>query len=160
MSAFIVSKTQINALVRFASTNGVIFFYGPTSQRWNVSGNEDATAQLLLDENVRSVNFRYKEEGEAGQIVYQLDAPELTAVQVIKLAQCLEYQSCETPDWEGTMAKKFLDAITSLAITKLPGYEEAPWTIEPGQLPKGPISLLDVARKSGRLQVVRVGDKS
>lgn len=157
MSAFIVSNTQINALVRFASTNNVSFYYGPTSQRWNVSGNEDATAQLLLDENVRSVNFRYGETTEAERIVYQIDAPDLTPVQVIKAAQCLEYQSCETSDWEQTMAKKLLTTIIDWAVTKLPGYEAAPWSIDEDTFPKGPVSLLDVARKMGKLQVIRVG---
>lgn len=147
MSAFIVSNTQINALVRFASTNNVSFYYGATRQRWNVSGNEDATAQLLLDENVRSVNYRYQENGEAGQIVYEIDAPDLTAVQVIKLAQCVEYQSCETPDWDKTMAKQLIDAIIQQAIVKLPGYDAAPWTINDGDLPKGPISLFAMSRK-------------
>jgi hypothetical protein len=158
MSAFIVSNAQINALVRFASINNITFFYGATSQRWNISGNEDATAQLLLDENVRSVNYRYKQEDEAGKIVYQIDAPVLTPVQIIKAAQCLEYQSCETPDWDKTMAKQLIDAIISTAITKLPGYDDAPWSIYEDTFPKGPVGLLDVARKMGKLQVVRVGD--
>ena len=156
MSAFIVSNTQINALVRFASTNNVSFYYGPTSQRWNVSGNEDATAQLLLDENVRSVNFRYGETTEAEFISYQIDAPDLTPVQVIKAAQCLEYQSCETSDWEQTMAKKLIDAIIAQAIVKLPGYEAAPWTIYEDTLPKGPVSLLLMSRKM-KQQPARVG---
>lgn len=146
MSAFIVSNTQINALVRFASTNGVSFYYGPTKQRFNVSGNEDAACQLLLDENVRSVNYRYGETTEADRIVYEIDAPCLTPVQIIKAAQCLDYQSCETDDWEDTMAKKFLDAIIQQAIVKLPGYDDAPWTIYDDTFPKGPISLLDIAR--------------
>ncbi len=146
MSAFIVSNTQINALVRFASINN-ISCYGPSSKRWNVSGNEDATAQLLLDENVRSVNFRYQENDQPAPIVYQIDAPILSSVQVIKAAQCLDYQSCETEDWEQTMAKKLLDAIIATAITKLPGYDDAPWAINEDTFPKGPISLFGLARK-------------
>ena len=160
MSAFIVSNVQINALVRFASINDIRFCCNFTGKRLVVSGNEDAIAKLLLDENVRSVNFRYQDSNEVGQIVYQIDAPILSAVQVIKAAQCLDYQSCETEDWEQTNAKKLLDAIISTAITKLPGYDDAPWSIYEDTFPKGPVSLLDVARKSGKLQVVRVGDKS
>jgi hypothetical protein len=55
------------------------------------------------------------------------------------------------------MAKQLVDAIISTAITKLPGYSDAPWAINDDTLPKGPVSLLDVARKMGKLQVIRVG---
>jgi hypothetical protein len=49
---------------------------------------------------------------------------------VIKAADCLDYQSCEHPEWDKSEAKQLLDAIRAAAISKLPGYEEAEWAID------------------------------
>jgi hypothetical protein len=145
MSAFIVSNTHINALVRFATENN-ISVYGNLKQPLHVSGNEDATAQMLHDENVRSVNARYSGSTQAERVVYMIDAPLLSPVQAIKAAQCLQYQSCETDDWKETAANLLLEAIIGKAIRLLPGYSESPWVIRESSLPKGPVSLALLAR--------------
>ena len=128
MSAFVVSNNHINSIVRWASVNNIAFSYGP-NQIWRVPGNEDATAQMLLDENVRSVNFRYKESTEPESIKFQNTAPMLTPMGVLKAIHCLEYQSCETDEWERTKAARLLATIEREAIYRLPGYEEAKYAI-------------------------------
>jgi hypothetical protein len=128
MSAFIVSDSHINALVRYASRHKVGVSYGATVMRLNAFGNEQAVAQILFAENVKSVNYRYG-ESETTQIDYDRGAPILTAIQAIKAAQCLRYQSCEHPDFEDSLASKFIEAIIADAIPRLEGYDSAQWAI-------------------------------
>ena len=128
MSAFIVSDSHINALVRYASRHKVGVSYGATVMRLNAFGNEQAVAQILFEENVKSVNYRYS-ESETTQIEYDQGAPILTAIQAIKAAQCLRYQSCEHPAFEDSLASKFIEAIIADAIPRLEGYDSAEWAI-------------------------------
>ena len=128
MSAFIVSDTHINALVRYASRHNVRAFYGNPLAMFQVKDNEQATAELLLAENVKSVNYRYR-DNEVMSITYDRGAPILTAIQAIKAAQCLRYQSCECDDFEESIAFKLIEAIISDAIPRLEGYESAQWAI-------------------------------
>ena len=128
MSAFIVSDTHINALVRYASRHNVRAFYGNPLAMFKVKDNEQATAELLLAENVRSVNYRYR-DNEIMTITYDPGAPILTAIQAIKAAHCLRYQSCECDDFEESIAFKLIEAIIADAIPRLDGYESASWAI-------------------------------
>ena len=128
MSAFTVTNTHINALVRYASRHKITVAYGNPTMRLNVSAHEQEVAQLLLDENIKSVNYRYSET-ETGFIEYDRGAPILTAIQAIKAAQCLRYQSCEHPTYEGSIAERLIEAIISDAIPRLEGYNEAQWAI-------------------------------
>ena len=128
MSAFTVTNTHINALVRYASRHKITVAYGNPTMRLNVSAHEQEVAQLLLNENIKSVNYRYSET-ETGYIEYDRGAPILTAIQAIKAAQCLRYQSCEHPEYEGSIAELLVEAIISDAIPRLDGYNEAQWAI-------------------------------
>jgi hypothetical protein len=128
MSAFIVSDTHINALVRYASRHNVRAFHGNPLAMFQVKDNEQAAAELLLAENVKSVNYRYR-DNEVMSITYDRGAPILTAIQAIKAAQCLRYQSCECDDFEESIAFKLIEAIISDAIPRLEGYESAQWAI-------------------------------
>ena len=128
MSAFTVTNTHINALVRYASRHKITVAYGNPTMRLNVSAHEQEVAQLLLDENIKSVNYRYSET-ETGFIEYDRGAPILSAIQAIKAAQCLRYQSCEHPTYEGSIAQLLVEAIISDAIPRLEGYNDAQWAI-------------------------------
>lgn len=129
MSAFIVTDTHINALVRYASRHKITVAYGNPTMRLNVSAHEQEVAQLLIDENIKSVNYRYS-EAETSLIEYDRGAPILSAIEAIKAAQCLRYQSCEHSDFEESIAFKLIEAIISDAIPRLEGYESASWAID------------------------------
>ena len=128
MSAFIVTDTHINALVRYASRHKITVAYGNPTMRLNVSAHEQEVAQLLIDENIKSVNYRYS-EAETSLIEYDRGAPILSAIEAIKAAQCLRYQSCEHSDYEESIAFKLIETIISDAIPRLEGYESASWAI-------------------------------
>lgn len=159
MSAFIVSNTQINAIVRAASRMGLSYQYAGLTRR--VAGMEQEMAEMLLCANYDSVNARYRENNLPRAIVYAIDAPILPVISTIKLANSLAYQSCEFDEWDSSEAKAFLDAFESWSINKLPGYDAAPWTIDDDE-PAGPVGLIETMnamKKAGRLVVVNVGAK-
>ena len=126
MSAYLVPADTIDLLVTAArlwrlAEDG----YLPYEAR-NLTDNE--LGQILLSENMRSVNARYEETDEAptyDHMPVRFDAVE--AVTVLKSVQCVDYQSCETDDWKTTAAYHILKAIESGAIAHLRGYQAAPW---------------------------------
>ena len=159
MSAFIVSNTQINAIVRAASRMGLSYQYAGMTRR--VAGMEQEMAEMLLCANYDSVNARYRENNLPRPIIYAIDAPLLPVIATIKLANSLAYQSCEFDEWDSSEAKAFLDAFESWSVNKLPGYDAAPWTIDDDE-PAGPVGLVEqmnALKKAGKLIVVNVGDK-
>lgn len=131
MSAFIVSKLHVACIVRFAGfqlRDCMPFGYREVADDWG------AVAALLYAENVRSVNHRYPNHPPEEPVSFDpgevTRAPLLSPVQCIKACDCLEYQSCEHPEWQDSVARKVLRNIRAEAIRRLPGYDEAPWGID------------------------------
>lgn len=131
MSAFTVSPETINLIVSYAgqSMSGIKI----KDKIYDFKKQEDLQeiAQMLMNENYRSVNSRYKENDQPLQIKFKPSfvGPKKT-IDVIKCCDCLEYQSCETDDYESTDAYKILNRIRKdavLKILKLNGYSDAPW---------------------------------
>jgi hypothetical protein len=129
---------------------------------WNGTDRIDVTAhnaeevgRILMDENVRSVGHRYNDridndEKSAGAAYkFKRFSTPLTAVEAIKACHCLDYQSCETENWEGTIAWRILQAVLSAATHKLPGYDKAPWGVDSdaGLTHKGQVSILSLTRR-------------
>ncbi len=139
MSAFIVPKAHIDALVRSAVLPGPygfhqgLFHYSHVGETHYASiheGEPDRLGRMLLLENVRSVAYRYKEEMELPAYSYSTPTRTPSVVEGLKLIHCYEYQSCEHPDWPESEAYAFCEALTKALICALPGYEEAPWAWE------------------------------
>lgn len=134
MSAFILSNAHLSAVIGYACRKNIRFSceipgtLGFTSCA--VAGNEDEIFAELASQNARSVGHRYAlEDDEVASGSYILTAPKLSAIEVIKAAQCIDYQSCEHPEWSTSKAKRFIDAVVSSAISDLPGYGDAKWSI-------------------------------
>jgi hypothetical protein len=131
MSAFIVSKKHIDTLVNYANIKDVRYYY--RGKMYSCS-DMDATGQILLNANVKSVNVRYDEHQEpekyrAGLMGIKIIG-DLPAVNIIKACHCLTYQSCELVGWGKSRAKSILDAIEKHAEINIPGYDNAPWDID------------------------------
>lgn len=131
MSAFVVSKKHIDSLVAFAIRHeygaAPYFYWKGEPHRID---NPDEAGALLWAENVRSVNYRYTAQTEPEPYVFHWDTRVLDPLQIIKACNCLDYQSCETPEWKDTRAFAMLDSIRERAIKELPGYDGAQWEIE------------------------------
>ena len=128
MSAFVVSDKHINTIVSFASLVGAGFNF---DGRWNeVRGNEQRVASILYAANAYSVDVRYNEETQLDDFQFRLEpSNHWTHIQILKLIDCLEYQSCEFKDWDTSPAKNILDNMRQGVYRKMPGYENSKWDI-------------------------------
>lgn len=108
--------------------------------RANYSERATTVALALRDENIRSMVSRYGAEKAANPPAF----PKLTAaetmshvqlgrevspVQILKMLDCLEYQSCESADYYQTPAYDLLQWLRKAAIHELDGYEDADWEL-------------------------------
>lgn len=182
MSAFVVSKRHIDILVQSAlagATNGERWLHPGEHFRWIHDGNihelhpeldeprergtmvpdcsvletpASTMGQVLVDECVRSVSYRYpNDDVDAGDLpgpcdpyyvkpyvfeptyeanVMVIGARGLTRcisplVSLAELAAgifCYEYQSCEHPDWRSSEAHAICAAFKDKILHALPGY--------------------------------------
>ena len=133
MSAFIVNDYHINALLNYA-LNLHERIHVPRLQI-EISGSISdeqlsAIGQILLDENYRSVNYRYAEKTKPHEFKFKRDYfTHRKPVEILKACNCIDYQSCETDDYYQSKAAKIIDTIRAYAISNLPGYDTAAWEI-------------------------------
>lgn len=139
MSAFVVTDLTIHTILATVAValrgRGALYVEALTN---NTGGHQydlqdprtlDKLGLELLTQNERSVAARYREPVAQTGYTFQQVAP-TTPVAALKLIQCLAYQCCETDDWRDTLARRILDAMTNELVTRLPGYEEAPWGVD------------------------------
>lgn len=148
MSAFIVSKRHIDAMVQAGQHTRDI-----QRLRWYHNGvsnvltfeNVDKVGRILWLENLASVAYLYPNDGSGERpgpngltddaIADYTYTPATrsdekhTPVQVLKLIHSYIYQSCEHPGWETSEAAAIVQALQKQLITRLAGYEDAPWAI-------------------------------
>lgn len=108
MSAFIVTDNTINAVLGFANKYDL-----------NDFGCSDLSAlgQLLVNENYRSVNYRYNEDATPHTFVYaRYTVPTVAALQHLA---CIEYQLCEPKDWETTLAFRLCARLRKKMVNRL-----------------------------------------
>jgi len=154
MSAFVVSKSHIDAMIRAGLThmpkyNGPLTWYAKDPRNLTVQEMQDnfrqlthetanQVGQMLIDECVKSVAYRYEDDNVTDLpgptnaywlIPYQLgfSCKTPTPVELLKLVNCYAYQSCEHPDWHDSEAYRLCQSLKSFAINSLTGYDEAPW---------------------------------
>ena len=138
MSAFIVSKGHIRFLVEAASRLGrePVSWYTDGGRRQlsrfikTDKPNELTLNQLgalLWEENVKSVDERYREENGVGAYKHVRSSLPLDPVQVFASISCYEYQACEHEGWETSEAKAICESIRDAAIRALPG--EGVWGV-------------------------------
>lgn len=154
MSAYVVDPETIKALVVFATQRRYgrsynvdpryLKTYHPDAEAWYYEPHlAERYAEVLWRQNIRSVLTRYPDDiwdtmpgpSDPPAVITITPADELrlsniTALTILKACDCLEYQSCETEDYEQTFAYKLLDKIRGAAIRALPGYDDAPWGLE------------------------------
>jgi hypothetical protein len=140
MSAFVVSHSTVAAIVTYAQRR--LWSCVPPPPH-NAIGTVnirdidlDRIGQALLAENYKSVNYRYRRNDPViryrhvptcvGAVSTEMTRM-LTALDIVKIAHCIEYQSCEHPEWEMSWARDFLRRVVDTAVHELPGYDDAPW---------------------------------
>lgn len=153
MSAYVVSREHIDALVAVAvfgpsgeAVNPGTSWYGvhdPDTQERMRYDEADRIGTELWSENVRSVAYRYPQDGsgdrpgpanftddQAFEYVFPMTTRRVSAIAGLKAIDGLEYQSCEHPEWETSWSARFLDGLRRQLIGHLPGYNDAAWEIQ------------------------------
>lgn len=142
MSAYILNPEHLGILGAYAALHRVVI------TQWSHEQSVKSAQQVaigLARENIRSVATRYPgdldgqrpgpglkdaeiEEAAAIYAGYFLAHPQsITPVQILRLIDCLDYQSCETDNWPQTLAFRQLNWIRGAATRSLPGYDQAQW---------------------------------
>jgi hypothetical protein len=129
MSCYIVPTKHISAIVRYAADQQLQMARQGGGVLYE-AGQEAAICALLYGANVRSVNARYNETTAEDGVTYDAEAPQLTAIEAIKASQGLAYQCDNWDGFDGSPADRFLKEVQRHAITQLPGYHAASWSIE------------------------------
>lgn len=114
MSSFVVAEKVVIALAT----------YGDRHDRLPEGYTAAQAAQELMDENQRSVNWRYKESTPSPKVAYYFK-PLLgkdAALRILRLCDYYEYQAVDTGHFSETVAGKIIERIRRFAITELPGY--------------------------------------
>lgn len=149
MGAFMVSRKHIAVLVTAARAWGIS--WRNSAGAWVTARDADPAelGRLLWAENMASVTARYPDTvvvggpqdgavkladlpgtiGESYQYETHRDVALPSAVAVLKLCGCYDYQSCEHEGWEASEARKVVEAIRDTGIGRLPGYDEASWDL-------------------------------
>lgn len=149
MSAYICNPEHFGILAAYASQKQcVIREWDRLTHSDNSILEAQRVARCLALENIRSVAYRYPDDKDghrpgpclkdaeileaaaiyAAYFVEHLQS--VTPVQILRLIDCLDYQSCETDDWQQTLAFKQLGWIRGRAIYALPGYDRAQWSFD------------------------------
>lgn len=162
MSAWVVEKAHVNLMVdaALATRYKPFTWYTQDGECHQLTDeNRDEVGQMLMDECVKSVCYRYDDSeitdlpgrADAEYLIpfkYKMFATPPPPVVILKQVRCYMYQSCEHNEWETSSAKAFCDSLISSLIGRLPGYEEAPWGWEEWP-PDGIISLTDMLKGKG-----------
>lgn len=142
MSAFVLSKKHIDAMLTFAvnyNRGEGMHLYGledkPVHLRLDQQNELNRVGQELVNQNVRSVNYRYRasehiDQSEPDIYTFAMYRKPLSPVEILKACQCYDYQACETDDYQETKAAKLVETIRHYAINSLPGYDKAQWGID------------------------------
>jgi hypothetical protein len=139
MSAEIVERETIQYIITAIEAFGNSFGYYYNNDWHYPKTNEErqVIGQRLWDTNILSVKVRYNNikdirdlPGPCGEnyiFKYKPCKISFNPIQIIKTCRYYSYQTCEFEGWEESEAKAIIDVLIDLAITKLPGYEQAEW---------------------------------
>ena len=106
MSAYICSDAHIATIAWWASADHVV---------------AQEVADALKRENIKSVNYRYHEKTRFKKCDLSKADLGVLPAEVLELVDCLDYQSCEHPDYKRGM----LSVIRSAAIRAVAAAKEA-----------------------------------
>lgn len=131
MSAFIVDPSLINGILTFVSADryDVRVCFEDKQLSFKSEKDLNTMAQILMDENYRSVNSRYRSQNKPILVEFKSkytnkNGRRITSLEVLKACDCYDYQACETDNYTMTLAHKIIDVIRSNAIGRLAGYDK------------------------------------
>lgn len=145
MSAFICNPEHIGLIAAWATKVDAVMYALVRDSKEDTAIH---VAKILAWENIVSVAYRYSNDKEGEGPGPMLDTDEdivkescvwaekylkegipldVAPLTIAKLIACLQYQSCEHPEWEQSAARNQLNYINEHILKTLPGYDRAPW---------------------------------
>ncbi|OZF42081.1 hypothetical protein [Rhodococcus sp. 14-2470-1a] len=111
-------------------SNGIIVNSVSGSRARQLTGaSVDAVGQMLVEQNVASVNDTYDEDDLAIYTHRQPRNMHRSPVEILKAISAYRYQSDGTADWASSEAFNFCEALETVTIQKMRGWEDAAWVI-------------------------------
>jgi hypothetical protein len=182
MSAFVVAPNVIKELA-------LVDLFGPFRTYATIREEAAENAELVSDvaddiwkANIKSVRIRYPQEtlttlpGDPISLTTNGDPAPLTIspadvlafsppvlvshiTALVRNIDCIEYQSCEDPDFYTSKAYNHLTRIRKALTTRLPGYQAEDWPseMEPsqwgGKRPRSPQGIQD------HIQIIKLEER-
>jgi len=140
MSAHMVSEEQIHVMIWAATRYGERqSFYFPATYGIRFITDQDSKnlmGQELLNINAQALEDLYGEETNAPKYAYQLPRFHTwEPIELIKIVHNYEYQASDCDNWHDSDAQRFCQALVKQLLHFVPGFENAPWGIEPDTQP-------------------------
>lgn len=128
MSAYIVNDETISVIVKGFVEYGVD--YTANDYHSDRKGKFHNIGQSLLNQNYKSVNYRYRESTNPHS--FQYTNIDINEGMLIGCIDCYEYQACETPDFFNSTIHTCLLSLKQAIIEKLikEKGQEIPWGYE------------------------------
>jgi hypothetical protein len=124
MSAWIVTKAHIDVLVHALGVRELF----PDDM------TPDEVGRLLWQENHNSVNYRYDETEPCPEYVYTAPPSEWDLNEVMTEVSCYEYQTCEHPGWNPSVAHLLMTQLRRALLAAGASHDESrdrgtPWGV-------------------------------
>jgi len=130
MSAFIVTKLHIDLIVTVLAEKKC-YSIKKVLEKYN--HDFDKIGQILLDENYRSVNYRYSENDKTPKYKFAKYKGRISIGQALKALDCLDYQSCECSDYDDSEAKEIITTSQFFFLNEIKcrdlEYQKSEWCI-------------------------------
>ena len=141
MSAWVISQTHLDLIVSVAVDLKLFAVLSEGQEAHITAENATQLGQMLWTENVRSVATRYRLGADNAEHQAYLKAiaayrfhqfERVKPIAAVKLIACLDYQACETDDYQTTLTAQALQRLRLLQPTNVKGsaYEAAPWGVD------------------------------
>jgi hypothetical protein len=138
MSVMLIGDAAVHALLSYVIAKNLYLQHPTFPDRWQPIDKDDADSigAKLIAINHRAYDNLYRTEPVAAPRPYQfrftttINAPEtrsITALDVLKLCDFVEYQCCELDAWHGSYERGIIQSIRASSVQDLPGYQDAPW---------------------------------
>ena len=127
MSAFIVSNTHAMAVAASYVHNVEL-----NNRRQPTQPEVVDVAKIIMKANIASVNYRYNEKTRMTTFNKTPFDLSLSDTQILKLIDCIDYQSGEILSWNKSKAKRMLDQLSLNLLTKQiksKEYDDCLWAI-------------------------------
>lgn len=130
MSAFVVSKDHIDAILTFAVKERMSVVLVKNRNFVAIADHLNLVGEVLWKENHKSVNHRYGTKSRMPTYTFEkYTKRDISLAVFVNIINCLSYQSCEHEGWENSLAHKILISLIDQGARLMPGCADGPWAI-------------------------------